>query len=179
VIQHPPPLVSREAHPPLNERAAVIEAEACLQCGGPCNPAPCVGSCPTGIDIPGFIRDIALGKPVEAARKIFADNILGGSCARVCPVEVLCEGSCVLKKEGRRPIQIGRLQRHATDRAFAEGAHVLAQPSMRHHTESIGVIGAGPAGLACAAELAIRGYKVVVYERRSFPGGLITRGIAH
>ena len=170
--------VSRDAHPTMEDSAAVIEAEACLQCGGPCTSAPCVGACPAGIDIPGFIHDIAQGRPVDAAARIFADNILGGTCARVCPVEVLCEGSCVLLKEGRRAIQIGRLQRYATDRGLDNAAMVVAPRPSQRRRESIGVIGAGPAGLACAAELAQLGYHVVVYEARDFPGGLVTRGIA-
>lgn len=154
------------------------EADACLQCGGPCTSAPCVGACPAGIDIPGFIKDIAQGRPNDAAAKIFTDNILGGTCARVCPVEVLCQGSCVLLKEGRRAIQIGRLQRYATDHALDAGAQVIPPPPAQKRHESIGVIGAGPAGLSCAAELARMGYGVVVYEFRDFPGGLVTRGIA-
>ncbi len=168
----------RDAHAPMTEREAILEADACLQCGGPCAPAPCSRACPAGIDIPGFIRDIAESRPVDAAAKIFADNMLGGTCARVCPVEVLCEGSCVLLKEGRRPIQIGRLQRHATDHALDSGANVVKPPPAERRRESVGVLGAGPAGLACAAELAQRGYRVVVYEQRAFGGGLVTRGIA-
>ncbi len=168
----------RDAHAVMPDRDAILEADACLQCGGPCAPAPCSRACPTGIDIPGFIRDIAESRPVDAAAKIFADNILGGTCARVCPVEVLCEGSCVLLKEGRRPIQIGRLQRHATDHALDSGSHVVKGPPAERRGESVGVVGAGPAGLACAAELAQRGYRVVLYERRAFGGGLVTRGIA-
>lgn len=168
----------RDSHPPLRDGDAVLEADACLQCGGPCAPAPCVNACPTGIDIPGFIRDIAEQRPVNAAEKIFADNILGGTCARVCPVQVLCEGSCVLLKEGRRPIQIGRLQRFATDKALDAGARVVPKPTGARNGKSVGVIGGGPAGLACAAELVRLGYRVAVYERNEYPGGLITRGIA-
>lgn len=167
-----------ELHPPLTERNAMIEAEACLQCGGPGQPAPCVSACPTGIDIPGFIRDIAQGVPVEAARKIFSANILGASCARVCPVQVLCQGQCVLHKEGRRAIQIGLLQRFATDHALEEGADILPVVQDRVRTQSIAVVGAGPAGLSCAAELARLGYPVTVYESREIAGGLITHGIA-
>lgn len=170
--------ISRDAHPRMTEGEAVLEAEACLYCGGPCTSAPCVGACPAGIDIPGFIKDIAQGRPVDAATKIFADNILGGTCARVCPVEVLCQGSCVLLKEGRRAIQIGRLQRYATDHAIESGASVVKGPAVAKRRESVGIVGAGPAGLACAAELAKLGYRVVVYEARDFPGGLVTRGIA-
>jgi glutamate synthase (NADPH/NADH) small chain len=167
-----------DEHPPLDDSQAVLEARACLQCGGPCAPAPCAISCPAGIDIPSFIHDIAHDRPIEAAATIFADNVLGGTCARVCPVEVLCEGSCVLLKEGRRAIHIGRLQRYATDQAFDSGQNLLKTTDAALKQESVGVIGAGPAGLACAAELATLGYRVIVYERREFPGGLITRGIA-
>jgi len=169
-----------EAHASMSEADAIVEAEACLQCGGPQMTAPCVAACPAGIDVPGFINAIAQGSPADAADIIFRENILGGSCARVCPVEVLCEGSCVLKKEGRHPIQIARLQRFATDRAFETGAVVVQQPpaTARHREESVCVVGAGPAGLACAAELAQLGYSVTVYEQRQVPGGLITHGIA-
>jgi glutamate synthase (NADPH/NADH) small chain len=168
----------RDEHPPLGDNQAIVEAEACLQCGGPCAPAPCVNACPAGIDIPGFIHYIARERPIDAAVTIFADNVLGGTCARVCPVEVLCEGSCVLLKEGRRAIHIGRLQRYATDYALEAGATLLATGAALPKSQSVAVIGAGPAGLACAAELAKLGYPVVVYECRDFPGGLVTRGIA-
>ncbi len=170
--------ISRDAHPRMTDAEAVLEAEACLYCGGPCATAPCVGACPAGIDIPGFIKDIAQGRAGDAAAKIFSDNVLGGTCARVCPVEVLCQGSCVLLKEGRRAIQIGRLQRFATDHAINSGNSRLKAPPAQRKRDSVGIIGAGPAGLACAAELAQLGYHVVVYEARDFPGGLVTRGIA-
>lgn len=169
--------VFRDEHPPLGDNQAIVEAEACLQCGGPCAPAPCASACPAGIDVPGFIHDIARERPIDAAATIFADNVLGGTCARVCPVEVLCEGSCVLLKEGRRAIKIGLLQRYATDEAFKANINLLTPASAKKDT-SVAVIGAGPAGLACAAELARLGYRVVVYERDHFPGGLVTRGIA-
>ncbi len=170
--------VNRDAHPTMTQSEAVLEAEACLQCGGPCSAAPCTRACPAGIEIPRFIDEIAKGRPLDAAATIFSDNVLGGTCSRVCPVQVLCEGSCVLLKEGRRPIQISRLQRYATDQAFKEPDHALPFKPRAKRPESVGVIGAGPAGLACAAELAVLGYAVTVYERRDFPGGLITRGIA-
>jgi glutamate synthase (NADPH/NADH) small chain len=169
--------VFRDAHTPLGDNRAIVEAEACLQCGGPCAPAPCASACPAGIDVPGFIHDIARDRPVDAAATIFADNVLGGTCARVCPVEVLCEGSCVLLKEGRRAIKIGLLQRYATEQGFKAGVNLLT-PATTKRNLSVAVIGAGPAGLACAAELARLGYSVVVYERHHFPGGLVTRGIA-
>ena len=157
---------------------AVVESQACLQCGGPVADAPCVTACPTGIDSPGFILDIARGMPIEAARKIFDRNILGGSCARVCPVEELCQGSCVLKLEGRRAIEIGRLQRHATDKAMEQHATVTPPTPRVKREESVAVIGAGPAGLGCAAELARLGFRVTVYEMREQPGGLVVHGIA-
>lgn len=178
---HTPPRSSwlfAEVHPPLREDEAVVEAEACLQCGGPLAPAPCTVACPTSIDVPGFIREVAAGRPTEAARVIFRSNILGGTCARVCPVEELCQGSCVLQKRGRRAIQIGRLQRFATDALEAQEC----MPDRADHrvsaASSIGIIGAGPAGLACAAELANLGYKVIVYERRPMAGGMVVHGIA-
>jgi glutamate synthase (NADPH/NADH) small chain len=166
-----------EIHPPIAPTDAVAEAERCLQCGGPLEPAPCVAACPAEIDVPRFIHEIKAGRPVDAGRTVFGANVLGGTCARVCPVEELCEGSCVLHREGRRAIAIGRLQRFATDNLLQvdpKSNHAGA----RANGPSIGVIGAGPAGLACAAELAARGYRVVVYERRPVPGGLVTYGVA-
>lgn len=168
-----------EIHPPLGDQEAFVESDLCLECGSPLNPAPCVRACPTGIDVPGFIRAIREGRPEDAARTIFEANILGGTCARVCPVEVLCEGACVLAREGRRPVAIGRLQRYATDRVlFAGGQSPLkARPGGRV-AGRVAVIGAGPAGLSCAAELARLGYAVTVFEERPVPGGLVTFGVA-
>jgi len=171
-----------ELHPPLSDERAVFEASRCLECGGPVAKAPCVVACPTHIDIPRFIRDIRQGDPQASAETIFSSNILGGSCARVCPVPVLCEGACVLNKEGRRPVTIGLLQRYATDHALKEGPDKLTEAlkpeSEKREGQSVGVIGAGPAGLSCAAELARRGYSVTVYESRSDFGGLVTYAIA-
>jgi dihydropyrimidine dehydrogenase (NAD+) subunit PreT len=167
-----------ESHPPMRTEEARVEAEACLQCGGPEAPAPCIAACPTGIDVPGFIREIAAGRPLDAARIIFGSNILGGTCARVCPVEELCQGSCVLQRRGRRAIQIGRLQRFATDALEAEECCADLPERQRRQEPSVGVIGAGPAGLACAHELAQLGYSVTVYERRPLPGGTVVYGIA-
>ncbi len=180
------PRAFAEIHPPLNDREAVLEASRCLECGGPFEPAPCIEACPTRIDIPRFIREIFQGRPLDAARTIFAANVLGGTCARVCPVEELCEGACVLSKEGRRAVEIGRLQRYATDRAFKAGEHrrILARthgPPRGRASQpkaKVAVIGAGPAGLSCAAELVKLGYSVTVFEQRERPGGLITYAIA-
>ncbi len=175
-----------ELHPPLDDAAAVVEAERCLDCGGPLSPAPCVTACPTSIDVPRFIQEIREGRPLDAARTIFDANVLGGSCARVCPVEELCEGACVLETEGRRAVDIRRLQRYATDRALAaegpsfatDATDATEATASRTDAASVAVVGAGPAGLGCAAELARLGHRVVVYERRSCPGGLITSAIA-
>ena len=175
------PQAFAEIHPPLSDREAAVEAARCLQCGGPLEPAPCTEACPTHIDVPRFIQQIRRGDPLAAAQTIFAANVLGGSCARVCPVEELCEGACVLSKEGRRAIEIARLQRYATDRAFKDREHLrmlTAQRASKRRSERVAVVGAGPAGLACAAELAKLGYAVTIYEQRERPGGLITYGIA-
>ena len=164
-----------ELRPPLDPAAAREEAARCLECGGPLAPPPCVVACPAEIDVPEFIRSIAEGDPVRGGEVIFAENPLGASCARVCPVEVLCEGACVLAREGRRPVEIGRLQRYAADRALAAGRPAGREPA---NGRRIAVIGAGPAGLACAAELASRGYAVTVYEAREEPGGLLRYAVA-
>lgn len=167
-----------EEHPPLEDGEAVVEAERCLQCGGSVAPAPCTFACPTGIDVPGFIRQIEEGRPLDAANTIFASNLLGGTCARVCPVEELCEGACVLDEEGRKPIEIGKLQRHATDKALLEERPAPIRTAAASRDECVGIIGAGPAGLTCAGQLAQRGYSVSVYEQRVLPGGLVTHAIA-
>ncbi len=171
--------VFMDLHLPLDDGEAVLEAERCLDCGGPLSPAPCTTACPTSIDVPRFIREIRRGRPVDAARTIFDANVLGGSCARVCPVEELCEGACVLETEGRRAVDIGRLQRYATDRALdVDEPSLTEMPETSTHQASVAVVGAGPAGLGCAAELARLGHRVVVYERKPHPGGLITGAIA-
>lgn len=174
--QETTPVVYQEIHPPLDALTAILEADRCLECGGPYAPAPCVNACPARVPVPQFIRAIRDRRPEEAARLIFEANILGGSCARVCPVEELCEGACVLTKEGRRAVSIGRLQRYATDVALSRQLNFFSRPAWKPQT--VGVIGAGPAGLACAAELAKMGHDVVLYESRNEPGGLITSAIA-
>jgi len=169
-------LVFEELRPPLTEPDALVEADRCLECGGPYAPAPCSVACPAGVDVPAFIAQIAAGDAAEAARTITAENLVGGTCSRVCPVEVLCEGACVLPHDGRRPIEIGALQRYATDWAYTHGAELRAHvpPNGRRAA----VVGAGPAGLVAAGELASRGYEVTVYDEREEVGGLVRYGIA-
>ena len=166
-----------ELRPPLSPAEAVVEAERCLECGGPYAPAPCVVACPANVDVPAFVAQIAAGDPVQAAQTIFAENLLGGTCSRVCPVEILCEGACVLPHERRAPIAIGALQRYATDQALDGG--VRARPAgVPRRAERVAVIGAGPAGMICAGERAALGYRVTVYDGRPEPGGLVRYAIA-
>jgi dihydropyrimidine dehydrogenase (NAD+) subunit PreT len=162
---------------PLSADDAVLEAERCLACGGPYAQAPCTVACPADVDVPRFVGEIAAGDTEAAARTIFEENLLGGTCARVCPVEILCEGSCVLNAEGRRPIAIGPLQRFATDEAFA-GNPILRKRALPATGKRVAVLGAGPAGLAAAGELALLGHHVVVYDERDEPGGLARFAIA-
>jgi dihydropyrimidine dehydrogenase (NAD+) subunit PreT len=161
-----------DAHPPLSPAQAVVEANRCYFCYD----APCVEACPTGIDIPSFIRKIASGNLRGSTQTILEANILGGSCARVCPTEELCERACVHTAQESKPIEIGALQRHATDwlmdRAIAPFQR--AAPTERR----IAVVGAGPAGLACAHGLARFGHDVTIFEARPKPGGLNEYGIA-
>jgi glutamate synthase (NADPH/NADH) small chain len=159
-----------EQLPPLTPNAAAVEADRCLYCFD----APCTHACPTHIDIPRFIKKIATQNLRGSADTIFASNLLGATCARVCPVQELCEGACVLGAD-HKPIAIGRLQRHAMDFAREHKSYpkVKAAPSGR----KIAVIGAGPAGLSCAGELARLGHAVTIFEKRAKPGGLSTYGI--
>jgi dihydropyrimidine dehydrogenase (NAD+) subunit PreT len=168
--------LSQELRPPLDEADALLEADRCLECGGPYAPAPCVVACPADVDVPAFITSLARSDPEGAARTIFAENLLGATCARVCPVEVLCQGACVLLTEGRRPVDVARLQRYATDWALANAASPRERrpPTGRR----IAVIGAGPAGLACAGELAACGHDVTVFDGRAEVGGLARFAIA-
>ena len=162
-----------ELKPALTAQAAVIEADRCLNCFD----APCTAACPTHIDVPGFIKRIASGNLRGSALRILDANILGASCARVCPVDVLCEGACVLHRQNRKPIQIGQLQRHAMDAFWASGETVhVAAPGT--HNLRVACIGGGPASLACAAELCCQGARATVIDRRDLPGGLNTYGVA-
>ena len=162
-----------DLHPPFDLQAALPEANRCLFCFD----APCTGACPTHIDVPRFIRKIASGNLPGSARTILDANILGASCARVCPVEVLCEGACVLHRYNKQPIQIGRLQRFAMDALHASGAPLPFEPGADTGLE-VALIGAGPASLACAAELRRRGIRAHLYDARPLPGGLNTYGVA-
>ncbi len=159
-----------EQLPPLTAHAAAVEADRCLYCYD----APCTHACPTHIDIPRFIKKISTGNLRGSANTIFASNLLGATCARVCPVQELCEGACVLGAD-HKPIAIGRLQRFAMDYARERRSYpvVKAEPTGK----SIAVIGAGPAGLCCAGELARLGHKATIFEKREMPGGLSTYGI--
>lgn len=158
--------------PPYSQGAAEAEANRCLYCLD----APCITACPTSIDIPTFIRKIATANVKGSAKTIFSSNILGMSCARVCPVEVLCVGDCVYNAMDQPPIQIGKLQRYATDMAFAEGwRYFEAGPDSG---KSVALVGGGPASLACAHELRRNGHSCTIYEKREVLGGLNTTGVA-
>ena len=162
-----------DAHPPLTPVQALIEAERCYYCFD----APCINACPTGIDIPSFIRRISEDNLRGAAKAILEANVFGGMCARVCPTEVLCEQACVRNANEDKPVEIGLLQRHATDAYFkSPGAPLFtrAEPTGKR----IAVVGAGPAGLSCAHRAAMLGHEVTVFEARPKPGGLNEYGLA-
>jgi glutamate synthase (NADPH/NADH) small chain len=161
-----------ELRPPIEVGEALVEADRCLGCGEAHAPAPCMVACPATVDVPSFVAAIAEGDTDDAARTILAANLLGGTCARVCPVEVLCEGACVLD----RAIEIGRLQRFALDRSPASPLRL--RPREVATGRRVAVVGAGPAGMACAGELALRGHDVTLYDERSDPGGLARYAIA-
>ncbi len=159
-----------EQLPPLSPQEALVEANRCLYCYD----APCTHACPTHIDIPRFIKKISTDNLLGSARTILEANLLGATCARVCPVQELCEGACVLGQD-HKPIMIGRLQRYAMDYVSARTDAVIKRepPSGK----SVAVIGSGPAGLSCAGELARRGHHVTIFEKRPLAGGLSTYGI--
>jgi dihydropyrimidine dehydrogenase (NAD+) subunit PreT len=160
----------QELLPPLTQHEAVTESARCLMCFD----APCTHACPTHIDIPRFIKKISTGNLLGSARTILQSNLLGATCARVCPVQELCEGACVLGSE-HKPIAIGRLQRHAMDYVYGKRIDVF-RPG-KPTGKKVAVVGAGPAGLSCAGELAKLGHSVTLYERRDLGGGLSTYGI--
>ena len=162
-----------DAHPTLAPAQALIEADRCYYCYD----APCTTACPTGIDVPAFIARIAQDNVRGAAREILAANPLGGMCARVCPTEVLCEQACVRNAHESKPVAIGALQRYATDALMASGQRALfarAAPTGRH----VAVVGAGPAGLACAHRLALLGHEVTLLDAKPKLGGLNEYGLA-
>jgi glutamate synthase (NADPH/NADH) small chain len=161
-----------DLHPRLGDHEALVESDRCYFCYD----APCMTACPTSIDIPLFIRQISTGNPIGSAKTIFDQNIFGGMCARVCPTEQLCEEVCVRNTAEERPVEIGRLQRYATDTAMAANKqfYVRAEPTGK----IVAVVGAGPAGLACAHRLAVSGHDVVVFDAREKAGGLNEYGIA-
>jgi glutamate synthase (NADPH/NADH) small chain len=163
----------RDLHPPLDDHQAIVEADRCYFCYD----APCMNACPTGIDIAMFIRQIRHGNAKGAAETIFAENILGGMCARVCPTETLCEEACVREAAEGKPVRIGELQRYATDAMMREDGR---QPFERATPtgKRVAVVGAGPAGLSCAHRLAMHGHDVVIYDAKSKAGGLNEYGIA-
>ena len=162
-----------DLHPPFAPQAARVEASRCLNCFD----APCTAACPTHIDVPRFIGKIARDNLRGSALTILDANVLGESCSRACPVDVLCEGACVFHRCNQQPIQIARLQRFAMDAFHASGA-ALPRRSTAERAEKIACIGGGPASLACAAELRQRGFQVTIFERRPLPGGLNTYGVA-
>jgi len=168
--------VFAELTPALAREEALAAADRCLECGQVHAVAPCVVACPAGVDVPAFVAALARDKPDEAARIIFGENLLGGTCARVCPAELLCEGACVLHHEERKPVAIARLQRFASEHALAAG--VPLRERAPYNWLRVAVIGAGPAGLACAGELAALGYDVTVYDQHLEPGGLARYAIA-
>ncbi|MGL4279011.1 MAG: FAD-dependent oxidoreductase, partial [Albidovulum sp.] len=158
--------------PRLEPHEARVAADRCYFC----HDAPCMTACPTSIDIPLFIRQIATGTPEAAAKTIFSQNILGGMCARVCPTEQLCEEVCVREVAEGKPVEIGRLQRYATDTLMAKGVHPFTRAKATGKT--VAVVGAGPAGLSAAHRLAMKGHDVIVYDARKKAGGLNEYGIA-
>jgi len=161
-----------DLHPRLDDHEALVAADRCYFC----HDAPCITACPTDIDIPLFIRQIATGTPEAAAETILEQNILGGMCARVCPTETLCEQACVREVAEGKPVLIGQLQRYATDTLMEAGVHPFTRAGATG--KRIAVVGAGPAGLACAHRLAMKGHDVTVFDGRDKPGGLNEYGIA-
>tara|TARA_B110000444_G_C18822474_1_gene588482 strand:+ start:54 stop:1376 length:1323 start_codon:yes stop_codon:yes gene_type:complete len=161
-----------DLHAPLQPHEVKVAADRCYFC----HDAPCVTACPTDIDIPLFIRQISTGTPEAAAKTIFDMNILGGMCARVCPTEDLCEQACVREMAEGKPVEIGRLQRHATDTLMMQDVHPYSRADSTG--KKVAVVGGGPAGLSCAHRLAVLGTDVTIYDARPKAGGLNEYGIA-
>ena len=161
-----------DLHPLLGDHEANVASDRCYFCFD----APCTTACPTEIDIPLFIRQISTGNPLGAAQTIFEQNILGGMCARVCPTETLCEEACVREEAEGKPVIIGQLQRYATDMAMAENRQFFTRKNSTG--KSVAIIGAGPAGLACAHRLSMHGHGVTIYDAQPKSGGLNEYGIA-
>ncbi|MFT6459817.1 NAD(P)-dependent oxidoreductase, partial [Pseudophaeobacter arcticus] len=161
-----------DLHPAYDAHEAAVAADRCYFCYD----APCMTACPTSIDIPQFIREIQAGHPSSAAKTILDQNILGGMCARVCPTETLCEEACVREAAEGKPVEIGRLQRYATDTVMEKGVHPFSRAASTG--KRVAVVGAGPAGLSAAHRLAMLGHDVVVYDAKSKAGGLNEFGIA-
>ena len=161
-----------DLHPALSRHEARVEADRCYFCYD----APCQQACPTSIDIPLFIREIATDNPLGAARTILESNIMGGMCARVCPTETLCEEACVREAAEGKPVRIGLLQRHAVDAQMATGQQPFTRGAPTG--KRVAIVGAGPAGLACAHALAVAGHAPTILERREKPAGLNEYGIA-
>lgn len=162
-----------DLHPRYTDLQAAVESSRCLFC----HDAPCLEACPTGIDIPGFIRKISTGNTRGAAVTILSENIMGGTCANACPVEELCEQVCVKVASEGKPVKIGRLQRFATDYLFEKGQKPFKRGAPTG--KRVAVVGAGPAGLACAHRLAMLGHDVSVFDAKEKPGGLNEYGLAH
>ena len=158
--------------PLMNETQAYYESSRCLFC----YEAPCVNACPTGIDIPLFIRQINSGNALGAAKTIYDANYFGNACGKVCPTEVLCEGACVYIHQNVKPIEIGRLQSFATTKAIVDHEQLFTPGA--DNGKKVAVIGAGPAGISCACELRIKGYVVDIYEAKEKPSGLTIYGVA-
>ncbi|MDB2578333.1 MAG: NAD(P)-dependent oxidoreductase [Tateyamaria sp.] len=161
-----------DLHPALEPHEALVASDRCYFC----HDAPCIAACPTDIDIPLFIRQIATGTPDAAAKTILSQNIMGGMCARVCPTETLCEEACVREAAEGKPVIIGQLQRYATDHLQQQGIHPFSRAAVTGKT--VAVVGAGPAGMSCAHRLAMLGHEVAVYDARPKAGGLNEYGIA-
>ena len=153
-----------DLHPPFSRSEALIEADRCYFCYD----APCTTACPTDIDIPGFIQKIRSDNIIGSAQTILRENIMGGMCARVCPTEVLCEQACVRNTHEEKPVNIGLLQRYATDPVLADNRQLFARAASSG--KKVAVVGGGPAGLSCAHRLSMLGHDVVIFNRDSKAG---------